>query len=124
MKAVLSLFASMVLFSGTMSAQDAGKREEVVFTRQMDRKSLEKLRSDVAEQGVHLTYDDLRFGAEDQLEGISFTVKDATGRSYKASTDQLERGVWFGFEFTHAGKQSTVLNVGTLVEEHAPGVKP
>lgn len=106
MKAMFSLLAAMVLFATSLSAQDAGKREEVVFTRQMDRKSLDKLKADVAEQGIHLTYDDLRFGAQDQLEGISFTVKDASGRSYKASTDQLERGVWFGFEFTHVGQQA------------------
>lgn len=124
MRSVLTFLAAMVLSASSLYAQDTGKREVVVFTRQMDRKSLEKLKADVAEQGVHLTYDDLRFGAQDQLEGISFTVKDASGRSYKASSDQLERGVWFGFEFTHVGKQATVLNVGTLVEERAPGVKP
>lgn len=124
MKAVFSLLAAVVLSASSLSAQEPGKREEVVFTRQMDRKSLEKLKADVALQGVRLTYDDLRFGAQDQLEGISFTVKDASGRSYVASTDQLERGVWFGFEFTHVGDQATVLNVGTLVDKRAPGVNP
>jgi hypothetical protein len=124
MKAMFALFVAFFPCTISLFAQSEGKKEEVVFTRQMNQRSLDVLKADVARQGIKLSYDNVRFGAEDQLEGITFTVKDATGRSFTAGTDQLVRGVWFGFEFTHVGEQATLLNVGTLVDRAAPGVKP
>jgi hypothetical protein len=124
MKALLTLLLAFTLGNGSLVAQDGAKKEVVVFTRQMNQKSLDLLKAELADKGITLHYDDLRFGTEAQLEGISFTVKDASGRSFSASNDQLVRGFWFGFEFTYVGKSATLLNVGTLSEEAAPGVKP
>ncbi|MBL7963659.1 MAG: hypothetical protein JNM31_07415 [Flavobacteriales bacterium] len=90
------------------------KHQEVIFTPDMSKESLEVLRKDLLNHAITLHYVHTAFSPTSGLQSISFTVKDSSGRKFEASTDALPKDGFFGFEFGFADGKSKVLNVGTL----------
>ncbi len=125
----LFLFLSLLFATLQVSAQQHQVRynqadQRVLFSPEMNKESLEKLRSSLTEHAITLHYQDLKFGPGGGLVAISFTVKDSSGRTFEAGTVDLATAGFFGFEFGFVDGKSTVLNVGTLDELAVPPVKP
>lgn len=125
----LFLFLSLLFATVQVSAQQYQVRydqgdQRVLFSPEMNKESLEKLRSGLTEHAITLHYHDLKFGPGGGLMAISFSVKDSSGRTFEAGTVDLATAGFFGFEFGLVDGKSKVLNVGTLSELAVPPAKP
>jgi hypothetical protein len=119
MKFILSLAFTLFLGALQVNAQTEPKHyrtdhQEVIFQTTMNKASLDQLKKDLSNHAITLHYVDLTFSAGGGLQGITFTVKDSSGRKFEAGTNDLLNSGFFGFEFAFVDGKSTVLNVGTL----------
>ncbi len=116
----LSLLAVVLLPFSTLYGQQQDKiryktdRQQVIFTSDMNKESMEVLRKDLKNHAIVLHYVHTTFSPSGGLLALTFTVKDSSGRTYEASVDELPKDGFFGFEFAFVDGKSSVLNVGTL----------
>lgn len=87
---------------------------EVVFTQDMDKADLERIREEVKTKGVDLTYESMSF-KDGRLHAISFGVKTTVG-SGTATTDEVKPEDPFGFRYDPRPKAAVPFSVGSLSE--------
>ncbi|MBL7939189.1 MAG: hypothetical protein JNL43_07510 [Flavobacteriales bacterium] len=119
MKLILSVVFALFVAALQVNAQAEPRHyktehQKVIFEPTMNKESLEVLKKDLSNHAITLHYDDLTFSPAGELQGISFNVKDSSGRKYEAATNDLAGGGFFGFEFGFEDGKSTVFTVGTI----------
>lgn len=90
----LGLILPLVL-AFTAAAQ--GEAMEVIFTPDMDKAALERIREDARESGVELSYTNMDY-KDGQLARLAFVLKTKKGMG-SAQTDELSAEKPFGFRY-------------------------
>lgn len=88
---------------------------EVVFTQDMDKADLERIREEVRTKEIDLTYKSKSF-KDGHLHAISFGVKTAKG-SGSAATDGIKPDDRFGFRYDPRPEAAVPFSVGSLSAE-------
>ena len=114
---LILLFATLQASAQEQNIRYSEANQKVVFTSGMNKASLDQLQKDLKEHAITLNYDELTFAPSGGLVGISFTVKDSSGRKFEAESDDVTTSGFFGFQFAWVDGKSTVLNVGTILTE-------
>ncbi len=97
---------------GSLAQYGAGDVVEVVFTQEMDKADLKRIREEVKAKGVELTYKSKSF-KDGRLYAISFGVRTTVG-SGTATTDKIKPEDRFGFRYDPQPEASVSLSVGSL----------
>ncbi len=89
-------------------------RIEVVFNRKMNFNDLVKIKLDLAEKGITITYRMLKFDMEGGLESLNFSVDFHDGMSGSAWKNQIYNNTRFGFVRDYSKDAKIPLAVGSL----------
>jgi len=114
---LLFIIAASSFVPGNGSAMEKNERIEVIFTRNMKINDLVKVKSDLEEQGITLSYKLLRFDDEDRLSGIAFKVDCHDGFKGSASNTSLRYDDRIGFYRDYRPGSSSPFGTGKLTEE-------
>jgi len=108
-------FATLTFFatSGLFAQNVATGVVEVIFTQDMDKAGLERIREEVKAKGIDLQYTNMSF-KDDSLQAISFSVETQAG-SGTASTDQIKPEGRFGFRYDPRPEAVVPFGVGSLI---------